>query len=65
MPDAVVAIQVQVHSAAEVTPQQTGYRVWVKALKRQQRINIHPKKADNNPQESQVIQSSGIQSSEF
>jgi len=29
MPDAVVAVQVQVHGAAVVTPQHTGYRVWV------------------------------------
>jgi len=77
MPDAVVAIQVQVYNIAEVTPQHTGSNrrnhgcgldatpMWVKALKRQQRIKIHPKKANNNSQESQVIQSSGIQSSEF
>jgi len=37
----------------------------VEALKRQQRIKIHPKMANNNSQESQVIQSSGIRSSEF
>jgi len=70
MPDSVVAVQVQVQGVAVVTPQHTGYRVWVrvKALKRQQRIQIHLKKkacTGNNSQESQVIQSSGIRSSEF
>jgi len=55
MPDTVVAVQVQV---------QVRFG-WVKALKRQQGIRIHPKKAFKNTQESQVIQSSRIQSSEF
>jgi len=31
-------------TVAVVTPQHTGYRVWVKALTRQQRIKIHTKR---------------------
>jgi len=70
MPDAVVADQVRVQDAAVVTPQCSQVWIpvsyWVKALKRQQRIKIHSKRRHKIiHRKSQVIQSSGIWSSEF